>query len=908
MESPPPPGDQEPASEPRFDFFVSFAGPDRAWARWLTQQLEDLGFSVEFADRWPAGRDLVAAMNQALERADRVLAVFSRRYFEEFRWTGPELRSALFRAHERHPESLVPVRIDDVDPPPLYDSYKRIELADLEEPEARDALLHGLYPGTDTERRQAFPGATAAAERPTSARAPFPSGAGGQGQPPTTASAGGGGPDPIELTSSNLPHFLDAFVGRAAELATYRQELLDGRTRLLTILGAGGAGKTRFCQELGRSLLDAFDQHVYFVDLTTVSEPDLVIASITRAMRIKAGDPVLEALKELFRDRRVLLLLDNFEHVYEGAPAVEQLLLGTASVSVVATSRRPLDISGEAQHDLTALTPDEAVRLFEERSARSGAPPLSDASSEAEAVVQLCQRLDYLPLAIELVAARAQMHPPTGLLSMLRRSALDLRATGQGVAGRQRSLRDTVEWSYNLLDEPAQRLFRQLAVFEGGWTFTTAARLLGDGDPYALSLTEPMYVLLRNQLIRVNEQRTRMAMLTTLREYAADRLKEDPEEAESLAASHAQLFLDLAEEVAPGLSEAAAFGRLELEQDNLAAALDYFVDRDEVEQALRLAAVLGRFWWVRDYAEGWERLSAVLRKPVPAELQGLRAPVLRSAVELAIRLGRLDEAASASTEFLELARRLEDRRLEAFALSRVALVQMEHAEFDEALPLLEQALSVQHEVGDAGGVADTLDSLGVLATGVGDHDRARERLEQSRIAYRELGDTGGEAWACNDLARLALAQQQFAEAEQFAQEALRVGEQQTDWALIAWAHNYLGLVTSRRGAHKDAREHHLTSLAQVLLLGDKRPCALALEGLAALAAEQGQAERAAVLDGAAQSVRERSRIPRTRAEAEILERRLDLVRPDSAATAFEGALARGRRMSLEEAVALARGA
>lgn len=888
------------------DFFLSYSGVDRDWAGWLTYQLEDLGYSVELADRdWPAGSEVVTSMDEAIERGDRIVAVLSHHYFAEGCWAGHELRSALFRSYGHRKDWLLPVRIDDVEPPATVGSFKRVELAGLSEREAREALVQGLAPGQGW-KRPAFPGTPASRSRPS---VPFPPASEDGRARPTTAADSHEASDPAELPRSNVSRFLDPFVGRDEELVACRTRLLDGSTRLLTILGFGGAGKTRFCQELGVSLLDEFDQHVYFVDLTTVSDPELVIASITRALRIKAGDPVLEALKELFRDRRVLLLLDNFEHVQEGAPAVHELLEATTSLSVVATSRRPLEIDGEYQHDLRPLSRDEAVRLFAVRAERSGAGPDYGGGSESGAVARLCERLDDLPLAIELVAARAAMLAPDELLTMLRGRALDLPATRQNVSERQRSLRATIDWSYNLLEERERQLFRRLAVFQGGWTFTTAARLLGDRDPFAPDLLDSSFVLLRNRLLRRKDDRTRMTMLATLREYALERLEEEPEEAARLRARHARLFLALADEAAPGLAgpgQREVFARLEVEQDNLAAALDHFVGGSEVEQALRLGAVLGRFWWVRDYAEGWERLGRVLALDCPPELDRRGAMVLMSAGGLGIRLGRLDEAAAMFEESLRLARRAGDVPLEALALSRVALVQMEHAEFETALPLLEQALAKQREYDDMAGLADTLDTLGVLATGSG-NDRAQEYLEESRSFYQRLGDAQGEAWVCNDLARLALAQDEFSEARRFADEALAVGQQQTDWALIAWAQNYLGLVKSREKDFDDAREDHLASLARVLLLGDKRPCALALEGFSALAAEQGRGELAATLDGAARALRDRSRIPRTRSESRILDRRLDPVRRRMSESAFTAAMQRGQGMSLEEAVSLARG-
>jgi tetratricopeptide (TPR) repeat protein len=430
-------------------------------------------------------------------------------------------------------------------------------------------------------------------------------------------------------------------------------------------------------------------------------------------------------------------------------------------------------------------------------------------------------------------------------------------------------------------------------VFAGGCTIQTAASVLRGGAPDS-PLEDDLISLLDKRLLREDARaRHRFVMLATLRAYATERLQTESD-ADEVRRRHAAHFLAYA--------ESAASSALEVELDNLAAALRHFVGRRETEEALRLAGLLGQFWWSRDFAEGWQRLSEVLALPAPERLRRSRAEVLLTAGRLAIRLGKLDEAAAVFDESLRIAGQEDDARLQAKALADRALVYMERAEFDDARPLLERALAAQRERPDGEGLADTLDSLGVLATGIGDYDVAEQRLNESLTLYP---DEIGAAWVHNDLACLALARDDLRLAEDHAEQALATGQDRTDLAVVAWARNYLGLVASCRGEFARAREHHEESLKLVLLLGDRRPQALALEGFAALAVEEGAPRRALQLAVAAEARRAEAGIPRTVAESAILDRRLDRARaalgPDA-----DAASAAARTMSLDEAVALAR--
>lgn len=691
----------------------------------------------------------------------------------------------------------------------------------------------------------------------------------------------------LTLPESNLPLRADQFFEWPDAVACCKSALAE--SRLVTLVGPPGAGKTRLAVELAKTLLDNFDRHVYFVDLSKIADPELVVSRITHALKIEAGEPVTDALKEVFRGAEALVILDTFDRVLPAADAVQELLDEVPGLTVLATSREPMGIRPERVVDVPPLPPDLAAKLF---LARVPERTLALPSPDDPRLLRLCERLDHLPLAIELVAPRAQLYPVDSLLARVEKRLLDLKPRQRDVAEHHLTLRAAFESSHELLQDSQRRLFAELSVFAGGCTIETAASVLRGSDPDALE--EDLFSLIDKRLLRDDIRGgQRFVMPETLRAYATERLEAEPG-ADEVRARHAAHFLALA--------ESASASELEVELENMAAALRHFARCVLTGEALRLAALLAGFWWSRDFAEGWQRLSEVLDLTTPEPLQRAEADVRLWSGRLAIRLGRLDEAAEAFDRALTIAKREGDAEVEAQALADRALVHMERAEFEAARPLLERALDMQRERPAGEGLADTLDSLGVLATGIGDYDTAEQRLRESLALYR---NEIGKAWVHNDLARLALAQDDLHLAEDHAKRAFATGTRRPDWAVVAWACNYLGLVASGRGELDRAREHHDESLKLVLLLGDRRPQALVLEGFAALAVEEREPRRALLLAGASEHRRAMAGIPRTVAESAILERRL--VRAHAAlGSDADAAYAAGRAMSLDEAVAVAR--
>src|SRR5215212_5239081 len=522
----------------------------------------------------------------------------------------------------------------------------------------------------------------------------------------------------------NLPPQLTPFIGREALVAEICGRLEQPGVRLLTLTGPGGAGKTRLALHVAAELVEAYADGVWFVPLAPVASATLVAATIAGALGIRetATDSIEATLRTYLRPRRLLLVLDNFEHVVDASPLVADLLANCPDIQVLATSRAPLHISGEHELPVPSLElpslarplclddalASEAVRLFVDR-ARAVQSHFELTEENAETVVAICRRLDGLPLAIELAASRVRLLPPKAILVRLDSRLTLLTGGGRDRPERQQTLRGAIAWSHDLLDRSQQILFRRLAVFAGGWTLDAADAVVGFGTDPPIPVFEGLDALHDSSLIRLQESsdgdaaaHPRFAMLQTIHEFATEQLVASGELAQ-VQENHAAWFLDLAIEAEPHLSGPSAVSwldRLESEHDNLRAALDWLRSQGEGERAATLAAALWRAWWLRgNVAEGRDQLEAAL------------------AVD-----GSTTSAARAA------------------ALDGAGLLAETQGDYDRAEALHREALTLSRERGDTTGVARALGNLGVVAFDRGDDDQATTFLEESLALAREIGD------------------------------------------------------------------------------------------------------------------------------------------------------------------------
>jgi predicted ATPase len=555
------------------------------------------------------------------------------------------------------------------------------------------------------------------------------------------------------ISNSNLPRPASSFVGREREVTEIRGQLLDG-ARMLTLTGPGGTGKTRLAIESAAELVPEFRNGVFWVDLAPVRQPEQVVDAISHTI----GAP--DGLAEHIREREMLLVLDNLEHVVESAPSLSALAAACPNLRLLGTSREVLRVSGEVEYPVAPLPPADASELFAER---SGTAP-------DEHVVELCHRLDNLPLAVELAAARASVLSPRQILERIGKR-LDLLRAGRGADPRQQTLRATIEWSYELLSADEQRLFWRLAVFSGGWTLDSA-EVVCDAD------LDQLQSLVDKSLVRFVDER--FSMLETIRDYAAERADASGEAAE-LRRRHAEQFLALAEEAEPhvlGTHPVDWLNRLEREHANIGAALDWFEAAGETQAALRLSGALWEFWCLRaHYSEGMRRFSRLLQRDTRPTLA--RAKALTGATHLAGHREE-DRPEAWADEALELYSALGDRSGTAFAEFQRATLYTDGGDFATAARLLEPTIDRLRAAGDEHRALFAMRTLAWCYEELGDKRRQIDLTEELLRGARETDDRLLEARALGVLADVASDEGRAHEALRMLGDMYRIDEQLGD--------------------------------------------------------------------------------------------------------------------------------
>ncbi len=522
----------------------------------------------------------------------------------------------------------------------------------------------------------------------------------------------------------NLPAPPNPLVGRAREMEELQDLLLDPSVRLVTVTGPGGIGKTRLALEVASQAAADFADGVAFVPLAPIQDPALVVPTIARTLGLEeaADRPIADTLREALRERELLLVLDNVEQVLEAAPEMAELLASAPRLKALVTSREPLHLRAEHEYPTPTLsTPDpdrpcaadaaaryEAVVLFAQR-ARAVQPAFALTDDNAATVATLCARLDGLPLAIELAAARSRALPPERLLAGLEDRFALLAAGYRDLPLRQRTMRDAIAWSHDLLDPPERTLFRRLAAFVGGCDVEAAAAVCSAAGDLQVEVREGLTSLAQQSLLRREngEREPRFGMLETIREFGAEQLATSGEEG-AIRRTHAMHFLALAEEAESGLTgpaQATSLDRLEREHENLRAALAWAIGAQEAtgEIALRLIAALWRFWWIRGYlGEGRAWVERALARHEAAPV-AVRAKALAAAAEVAEAQGDHDQATAWFEAALSLGQAIGDQAGVAQCLNGLGNVARVRVAFDDAAGLHERALARWREVGDRRG-------------------------------------------------------------------------------------------------------------------------------------------------------------------------------------------------------------
>jgi predicted ATPase/DNA-binding SARP family transcriptional activator len=672
-----------------------------------------------------------------------------------------------------------------------------------------------------------------------------------------------GPPSPRQVPTPPTP-----LLGREQELAVLAGLVRREDARLVTLTGIGGIGKTRLAFELVRRLAPEFQHGSAVVTLATLRDSALVARTILETLVIpEVGPDPEEVLIAELQGTELLLLVDNFEQVLPAAGTIARLLDATSGLKVIVTSRAPLRVAAEYEFPVPPLADDEAAELFIVR-AQAGNPDFELSERNAGAVAEICARLEGLPLAIELAAARTRLLPPVALLSRLG-NRLELLTGGKRDAPQhQQTLRMTLDWSYDLLEPDAQRLFARLAVFAGGCTLSSAEAVCG-GDG---SVLEGLSTLVDESLVRQREtdaDEPRFSMLEIVREYALERLSGSGD-GDATRRRHLEHFVSLAEEAEPKLADRdqiAWFARLEDEHDNLRAALAFALESDDSSSALRLAVGVRRFWQIHGYlVEGRQALeSALAATPdVPSELR-------------------------------------------ANALNMSGILAGEQGEFDTARARFEAALDYAHAVGATRVISSALVNLGTLSFFGGELDAARDLYKESIAYFASLGDIRGQALAKENVGLMALTAGDVAEAVTWLTAALEQAREVGDDREIGAASRSLAAAMIELGNGAEATSLLAESLALARELGEPHGIAVCLDTFAGLAATVGEVERAAKLFGASDAARASIGAKRQPDHQILYDRWLARTLAHLDTNTYAMHYENGRALTLDEACALALG-
>ncbi len=727
------------------------------------------------------------------------------------------------------------------------------------------------------------------------------------------------GRGPINLPSPPTP-----LIGRAKELKTVRELLLRENVRLVTLTGAGGSGKTRLGVEIAAGLINHFPGGVFLVSLAGVSDANLVLPTIASTLGVteRKGRTVIESLKDYLRDKRTLLLLDNFEQVINAAPHIAGLLSECPKVKTLATSRAPLHIRGENEfpvHPLTlpdlhklptsdALLDYAAVELFVQR-AREVRPDFTVTDENSRTIAEICTRVDGLPLALELAAARIRILTPEDMLKRLE-SRLKLLTTGtRDMPARHRTLRDTISWSYDLLDAPDKKLFRRLSAFAGDLSFEASEAVCNSLLDLPPDILEGLSRLVERSLLAREEAagELRFRMLETIREFASAELDASGE-SKPILESHADFFLSLAEKAEPelkGPDQAAWLIRLDREHDNLRAALRWSIENKEVDRSLRFVCVLWRFWYIRGYlTQGRTWLTRVFAI-VQSKRTALRAKALYGAAALAANQYDLSAARAFLEEGLELAKELGDKQVLASALNSLGNVIRRQGEFTEANTIHEQSLVLFQEVGNKWGTALALNNLGVDARDQGDYEKANMFHQQSLQLFTEIGDKRYVAIQFINLGMIRERKSEYDKARELLDQGLLLSRELGEKIGTANSLLLLGTVARKQGDYDAAKKLIGESLAIYRELGDREGMASCFEEFAGCASAQGQHGRTARFLGIADALREAVNSPIPPAYRADKEHDVAEARSALGEQRYVAEWTKGRMMNLEEAISYA---
>ena len=725
----------------------------------------------------------------------------------------------------------------------------------------------------------------------------------------------------LDTVPNNLPVQLTSFIGRAQEMVEVKRLL--AAAPVVTLLGAGGAGKTRLALHVAADVLETHQEGVWLVELAPITDPALVPQTVAAALGLREpARQATEALLDFLEPKSVLLVMDNCEHLLSAsADLCARLLRRCPKLRVLATSREPLSVAGEASYRVPSLSlPDPqqppspetinqyaAVRLFVER-AVFYQPRFAVTTANAKAIAEVCRRLDGIPLALELAAARVRVLTVEQIGARLDDRFRLLTGGARTALPHHQTLRAAIDWSHDLLADGERALFRRLSVFVGGFTLDAAEGVCADGAIASTLILDLLTRLVDKSLIGVDVgsgAEARYRLLETVRQYAVDRLVESGEAA-AVRTRHRDVFLALAERAEPelqGPDQKIWLDRLAVELDNLRAALEWCrTDPEGPDAGVRLAGALWWFWEVRGH---WTEARQWLKEAVSRDERTVSAAhikALNAAAGLALRQGDRQETAALAERALALSRQLGDKRGAASCLVILGIHACSLENYKQAEALGGEGLNLSQEVGDNWGSAWARSTLGLVAREQGDLPRAVALLEESLAQLRVLRHPWGTAITLISLGMIARDREELQRAAALLEEALAIFQQLGDKGYTAYAQLNLGVLASALGDHGRAEAHYKACLGIRRELQEKRGIATCLAALGCCAAGVGQFRRAAVLFGAAEALRNATGATLPAYFRSEYERRVAATSRELGETAFQTAWSDGRKMPLDQAI------